>query len=558
VFSASLLSVMFRADDESTELSDPITFRDIQDMAKYFHVQASLEIPIVARTIDHSLFSNELAPFAKVTIAERGDNYFAWGRVPAFVLIKLFRERYAVPSWRESFDLGTTLHMDGLVSSNSFISDSQDFLQNALQTPPTVAVAIVDRGDHVTGGSPNNFAGRIQHVKTTDVVISDHASKVLWTLLDRLTKLGILAECQLFCALVKKPARQTGLRCFDHANCVEMLDAVTELGKTVAPLNVPLVVNMSLGTHVGPHNGESPFEQYLHGLASSKSGRFFFISGGNDGMSGVSGRRALTAGIQDCLKVRTGPNPSSELLVEFWWEEQPGSPVSVEVQVRDVQAVGIAKDWFLKPLRIDAATAGMIMKQVRSKSNATSSVQFSSLLHTRAHNNMCCAAFGLTCPSGSVLPQVDIEFTFESPADVTLNGWLVVSEDCATCFVEGTNAGTLRVPATDPDLICVTGVVDGGQPWPRSSRGPAAEYRQANQGQLIAAPRLAHRVELGHFGESGTSFASPRACADAADVVRDPRRLARLRNPTDLALELLGSPSPPTWNARTGFGAIVQ
>jgi hypothetical protein len=71
------------------------------------------------------------------------------------------------------------------------------------------------------------------------------------------------------------------------------------------------------------------------------------------------------------------------------------------------------------------------------------------------------------------------------------------------------------------------------------------------------APYLAHRVDAGV--NEGTSFASPRACADAASLKRPGNRFVSWASAQEVAKDIVSSQSTLSigaWNARTGFGAI--
>ena len=114
---------------------------------------------------------------------------------------------------------------------------------------------------------------------------------------------------------------------------------------------------------------------------------------------------------------------------------------------------------------------------------------------------------------------------------------------------------TLAARAGAPVPAAPLRVVAGGLPWKESSRGPAGEYGSAPG---TGPPHLAHRIEHPLVNDKGTSFASPRACADAADLVLDPRRRPGLLTAADVAQGLLGLSSASPWNSRTGFGGVLN
>ena len=541
MFSASLLSMMLRYDDEPPTESSFANQAELVAFLRRLRVTDGT-LPIVLRTDDPMPLARILDPGFQLERAESPGGMFAWGHVPVAALVSFLAERFDVPFRRELVDLGTPLR-PAAPASQSALDDCATLLGQSQKAQPTVAVAIVDRGE--TGTHAETFAGRVTQVAASGVGMSDHAANVLWVLLDRLNRLGILPECDIYCALVAPPANAIGPACFQHANAPEMLTALRDLAYATAHISVPLVVNLSLGTHVGPHNGQSPVEAYVNAMTSGSPPRFLCCAAGNDGGAGIAAALEISANVPDFLKVQTGPHCGNELLIEFWWEQRTGHALSVAAQVKDVAAGAPA--WFTPPLTIDPTR--IAMTHIPWKKTGP---QFASLVHSRAHGNMSCIAFALTCKSGG-LPQIEITFTFRGAADLLVRGWVVVGADPGTRFVEASKKATLVVPSTDPGVLCVSGIDGQGDAWQDSARGPAGQYHAGPAG---GAPHVAYRVELGRAADSGTSFASPRACADAADIVRDPAKLSALTTPDQLALALLGATTPVPWNERTGMGGV--
>jgi hypothetical protein len=106
------------------------------------------------------------------------------------------------------------------------------------------------------------------------------------------------------------------------------------------------------------------------------------------------------------------------------------------------------------------------------------------------------------------------------------------------------------MPASASAVLSVAGVEANGQVWEGSSRGPAALYPST----ILASgsPSMAHLATLGGE-EPGTSYSSPRACADVIVAMADPQKLSRCSSATDLLRETYGLKSLPNWNTRTGF-----
>jgi hypothetical protein len=56
---------------------------------------------------------------------------------------------------------------------------------------------------------------------------------------------------------------RASLGCFEQHCAPERLTAAQAIDTLLNADQLPAVVNMSLGTHVGPHNGQSPLEHYI-------------------------------------------------------------------------------------------------------------------------------------------------------------------------------------------------------------------------------------------------------------------------------------------------------
>jgi hypothetical protein len=124
-----------------------------------------------------------------------------------------------------------------------------------------------------------------------------------------------------------------------------------------------------------------------------------------------------------------------------------------------------------------------------------------------------------------------------------------------TAFLEGGPQGTLRVPATATGVVAISGIGGPNQPWSHSSRGPAGDYSVGGTSPP-QVPHLAYPVKATSAPrDEGTSFASPRACADTAKFLRGKPAGQTI---DDLVNNHLSRPGPalPAWNPRTGYGDV--
>jgi hypothetical protein len=166
-----------------------------------------------------------------------------------------------VPPESHYVDFGTPVRVDA--SGSSHDQDCSTYLAKSASDPKyaKVAVPIVDLGQRSRNG-PDCYNGYLRQVVTSGIEMSAHAENVLSILLKRLEKNGILGDTTVSCAFVCPAPTMVvaGKSWSDQANSVEMLDAVQALVPHLDTDGIPAAVNMSLGTQVGPHNGESPLK----------------------------------------------------------------------------------------------------------------------------------------------------------------------------------------------------------------------------------------------------------------------------------------------------------
>lgn len=511
-------------------------------------------IPTIGFT-DSTLLTYALQVFGDaVVVDDRFDNdtiQFFWGRVPVDRLVEYYREMNGCNAKQQFIDLGAPLRESG--SGSTFDTECRDLLaKTAKAGMGSVGVGIVDRGETTTG-QPEDYRGKLRLASgQKNLTLSPHAEKVLAVLLKRLEHHGLLADSEVSCALVAKPVARIGRACFRHENAVEMLAALKELRSLIVHDKVPLAVNMSMGTHCGPHNGDSPLEEYVARLGNPRNQRFFHIAVGNDGLSGVAAVKTVRANEREFFQIHVEQGQSSDFLVEFWWHDPKTASLEMEVTVRNP-----ANQQPLTNLSIHSGNVGKVLKTMSGA--GFGSAVCKSLFHAQCRRQMSCIAFALSTPGTSNLPSMDIQFAVQSSVEIAMHAWIVVS-DGRSMFIEGDSSATIMVPATARGVLSVAGVDDAGQPWSRSSRGPAVIYQSNPAVMAQVAPMMAHLASLGALGEYGTSYASPRACGDSASVIRDPKRLQGCQTIEDLLFESYGlsRTAPFSWSPRTGFKAVSQ
>ena len=547
----SVTDVLLEYGDLGNDVEPSLTPIDLASILlaaarKYPHTTQP-QIPVVGRTKNYERTNRSFADYivwetvgGSEEVFRTGENHFS-GRIPLERLAVHLSNFSQTSDEEELLDLGTTL-LESANGTPSSYATCQNLL--ALTADPNVAlqfqVALIDRGQDALAKVPDDFNGKLNHVEKTDVVMDSHAIEVLAILLTQLDHYKLLPYCEILCALVKSPKAPVARQCFHHANMVEMAAALRKLRPNLKP-TLPVVFNMSLGSHVGPHNGLSPLESYIGKMAPVSQQRYFHVAAGNDGGKGVADRKTVEPGFPELMKIKTGSNGKDVLLVEFWWEDT-GSPVLIDV---DVRCGGYL---FIPKMRISSATQGGQLHRLRGlRIPNYPTIACSSLFHNKWRKRWNCVAFALSVPPNSGgMPVLDIEFNLSSTARAVVEAWLTVNDDVDTVFVEGRNDRTVRVPATSPDVIAVAGL-DGGEPWSKSSRGVDRS--------TVHSPSLAQDVRPLSPGDSGTSYACPRACADTADALRAPADRTACTDVYSVVQKVLGKNIRAQWHPRIGYGS---
>lgn len=555
MFTPSLVSMLLHSIWSDLDADRPLlqsgttqsVAHDLQDLLRR-HGETRLPmpwVPVIGRTRDYSGL-DDLRQMLQVTEDRHlPGNLFVYGRVPVDRLVRRYLQGHALDNRTEYLDLGTPLA--AAQNNPGLRADIGRLL--ALPTAPSrlVQVALVDRGDAIAGAAASSFGGRVVQVVPSGVDWSGHALQVFGTLLDRLAANGHLGQADFLCALVTPPPAPVGRGCFDSANAVELQQALRDLA--MAADGRPMVVNVSMGTHVGPHNGLSPLEQTTASQLPYHDQRVLVFAAGNDGMAGVSARRELQTRRQDFLRFRTGSAGMKDLLLEFWWDEPQASTLTLTIDIRRAGGQPACL-----PITITPANSGVNMTQ----RGGFRSIACLSLYHARCSATMSCTAFAMSTATAADLADLTIDITLECDNNAVVNAWKLLPANDGSSFITGSVEGSILVPATAAGVVSVAGVERGGQSWIESARGPSADYVPGGLSGPTA-PSMAHLV---HFrgGERGTSYASPRASADiTAEVLANlaagtglPPTLLDLVQDTLMRRSALGA-----WDPRVGYGAIT-
>lgn len=100
----------------------------------------------------------------------------------------------------------------------------------------------------------------------------------------------------------------------------DILNALTFVNQKAQELGLPYVVNMSLGGHIGPHDGTSLTERAIDDLVGAgKPGKAIVVSAGNEGDEAVHAGGTLARGGNVALRVNV-PSGGGVFLADMWYE----------------------------------------------------------------------------------------------------------------------------------------------------------------------------------------------------------------------------------------------
>jgi hypothetical protein len=564
MFSPSLMAMMLHvAATGHRALRRPRRHESVEAIAQDVGeaIERVMDSPLSRVALPVSGYSDQASPdmhqhatVGDLTQASGGRRRDVFGRVELGVLANWLGQRGGMYAESEFLDLGAPLQDAHAPGAGTTAANCAQLLGVRPATAtPRIRVALIDRGDVAPGLSPDDFGGRVHHLNTSDIVFSQHALDVFETLLQRLSSHGLVDDVDIVCALVAPPARAVGPKCFEHANMVELqaaFNALATYAGTVARAPMPLVINLSMGAHAGPHLGSSPLEDSIARMLPFTGDNVLVCAAGNHGMLGLTAQRTLTPGDDEHFRLKTDASGCNELLVEFWWDEPGAGTLDATVRIHNARGMR-----FGVPFKIDASTAGMSMAVPAG--GGFRSVVCESLYHARCLGTSHCLAFAMSATHSLDLAGLTIDVQMACGIHTTVDAWIVLPGDSRCAFVGGGPNRSLTVPATFADAVATAAVHPSGQSWIESSRGHPG---------LPGKPSLAHLVMPVSGAVPGTSFAAPRATADvverflrSAATTYNPLAVARFATVDDLVQEVLTKHgAAQAWNERTGYGRIVK
>ncbi|MFW6063126.1 MAG: S8 family peptidase [Chloroflexota bacterium] len=325
-------------------------------------------------------------------------------------------------------------------------------------------------------------------------------------------------------------------------NSRRLLDAVDYIFSKAQALGKAAVVNLSLGTHGGPHDGSTLVEQGLDGLLDTP-GRAIVISAGNSWLRASHASGDLAPGESRALTWQISPGDVTDNELEVWYDGQ------AELEMTLISPTGQQ----LGPVPLERTIS------LRSSGGA----RLGQLIHRHNDPNNHDNHINLLL-NRSLVGDWQVRLDNVGEEDVTFHAW-----------IERDDRGQSRFATQDEDRTHTVGSISCGQRTvvvgsydarvpgrPLSSftsEGPTRDGRAKPEisapGQSVVAARS---LSQGAIAKSGTSMAAPHvtgvlallmqaACRQvASDEVRALLAGSRRRNP----------PAGEEWHSRYGEGCV--
>jgi len=102
---------------------------------------------------------------------------------------------------------------------------------------------------------------------------------------------GMAPEADLI--IVKASRENNGEDGFETTDIINALEFIRQ---KAAELGEPFVINLSLGGHIGPHDGTDPDERAIDNLVNGGAGRSVVVAAGNEGDESIHARGTVSAG----------------------------------------------------------------------------------------------------------------------------------------------------------------------------------------------------------------------------------------------------------------------
>ena len=307
---------------------------------------------------------------------------------------------------------------------------------------------------------------------------------------------------------------------FDTSNIIIALDYLKNLSTS---LGKPIVVNMSLGSQYGAHDGTDPLERAIDTFTDTAAGRIVVVASGNDNGDNIHKRLVLAPGGTEMvtLQVPTTTTTSSTDVFQFTSYGNDTSALSVVVTAPDgTQAVS------------NAGTSVM---------NGNAKVYMYNFIDPESGDRKVQVYVTRTTTSTDVAGSWNIAITNSTTSTLTVDGWLdTKGDDYTGMTVTGGDSNYLvTIPGCATKAITVGSYI-AKLDWFAAS-GNGYNYTSGMQDGISAfssvGPRRDNVIKpnITANGQAAVSCLSSDSVLDAASPYMVVNNLYRIEQGTSMA-----------------------
>ena len=233
-----------------------------------------------------------------------------------------------------------------------------------------------------------------------------------------------------------------------------LADAVAFLVGVAERRGQPVVINISVGGHYGPHDGRTPLEGYIARLAGP--GRLLVAAAGNDGADSMHVHVSLTEGPQRVLLADLPPvGADVDVILELWTDFSSSEALSLDLELWRGDALGVAM-----PLVADGND--LLAGTLRDGDNPLAEVAYA-VDYVSEHRLVRHEVVIDRRASRDLAPGNDLVLNLRGAGEV--DGWISASDyrhgvarfgtATAKGWVSGDNRMSITVPATSSRVVAV-------------------------------------------------------------------------------------------------------
>ncbi len=289
---------------------------------------------------------------------------------------------------------------------------------------------------------------------------------------------------------------------------VQMLEAVNFIFERAG--DRPCVVNLSLGTNGGPHDGTTLVEQGLDRLIRAKPNRAVVIAAANSQADRIHTEGAIPKGGLMDVRWKTENSPAGQEM-EVWLAG--ATRVAVEVIAPDGSSLGVAEPGSNMPIGTAQDIVVYVSNRLRDPNNL---------------DNM----IGIYIAGAVGGGEWTIRLVDRGNSGATFHAWIERMDNAQSSFVNPVDRCTLGSISCGHETICVGSYDAHKSALPLSyfsSTGPTRDGRFKPEvsapGHAVRAARSGSKTGL--VDMSGTSMAAPAVAGLVALVLAEARRLKK-------------------------------